>query len=94
MIGLLQVCDNFPDGSEKSNPELVIKEAEDDQRLILQMKQAGVSSNIQKQPLVLLKSYCGGQFLSSPLIQIMTILLVIFVIIISLGVRECPIIRL
>ncbi|KAK1430679.1 hypothetical protein QVD17_13604 [Tagetes erecta] len=35
----------------------------------------------------------GGRFMSSPWIQIMSILLVIFVMIISLGVTECPVFR-
>ncbi|KAL8196323.1 hypothetical protein R6Q57_025323 [Mikania cordata] len=56
-----------------------------------QMKVDSFSSQMQMQPLILVKTYCGGRFLSSRWVQIMSILLVIFLMIISLGVTECPV---
>ncbi|GJR58893.1 NTM1-like protein 9 [Tanacetum coccineum] len=76
-----EVCDNFEDSTI---PEGSKETAQgDDQRLRLQLK-----------PLMLVKAYCGGHFLTSPLIQIMSILVVIFVMFISLGIPECPMFRL
>lgn len=54
------------------------------------MGQGNASRRIRLQ-IKRVRAYCGGQFLSSPWIQILSILLVIFVMIISLGVTECPV---
>ncbi|XP_024996545.1 protein NTM1-like 9 isoform X2 [Cynara cardunculus var. scolymus] len=87
-----EVCDDAEDtarsfdGSERINPELVPKHdaKENDQK----------HNRLQMKPLILVRAYCGGRFLSSSLIQIMSIFLVIFVMMISLGVRERPIFHL
>ncbi|XP_076925229.1 NAC domain-containing protein 14-like [Bidens hawaiensis] len=88
-----EVCDNIEDTDISSDWSKESDEG-DNQRSRLQMKQDGFSSRIQMQPLILVKAYCGGQFLHSPWIQIMSIFLVIFVMIISLGVTERPIYNL
>lgn len=82
-----EVCDSIEDNE-------ITCDQGDTQRPRLQMKQDGVSSRIQTQPLILVRAYCGGYSLSSPWIQIMSIFLVILVMIISTGVIECPSFRL
>ncbi|KAF5815851.1 putative transcription factor NAM family [Helianthus annuus] len=85
-----EVCDSIDDTEISSDWSKETDEG-DDQRSRSQMKQDGFSGRIQMQPLVLVKAYRGGRFLRSPWIQVMSIFLVIFVMIISLGVTECPI---
>nr|XP_043628660.1 protein NTM1-like 9 [Erigeron canadensis] len=66
---------------------------EEDDQLPLSEKLQGVVRDLAKgQPLISVRAYYGG-FLRSPLIQIMSIFLVIFVMIISLGVRESSFFR-
>ncbi|KAI3689965.1 hypothetical protein L2E82_47937 [Cichorium intybus] len=97
-----EVCDIGEDtaitskGNKKNNPNHNMKEndQEEDQRLRLQMKNEGVSRQVQIQPLKLVRAYCGGHFLSSSLFQIMSVFVVIFVMVIFLGVAECPIFHL
>ncbi|KAI3804508.1 hypothetical protein L1987_26107 [Smallanthus sonchifolius] len=88
-----EVCDSIEDTDISSDWSKETDEG-DGQRSSLQMKQDGFSSHFQTQPLILVRAYRGGRFLSSPWIQIMSIFLVIFVMIISLGVTECPVFRL
>ncbi|KAL4565336.1 hypothetical protein LXL04_029426 [Taraxacum kok-saghyz] len=84
LLFLLQVCDIGEDTAITSD---VCKHGlkETDQRLRSQSRQ------IQIQPLKLVRAYCGGQFLSSSLFHIMSVLVVILVMVVSLGVAECPI---
>ncbi|CAI9291001.1 unnamed protein product [Lactuca saligna] len=87
-----EVCDTGEDTGITSNASKT--DQGEDQRLRSQKKQEGgvsVISNIQIQPLILVKAYCGGHFLRSSLFKIISVFLVIFLMVISLGVAECPI---
>ncbi|KAK9059381.1 hypothetical protein SSX86_022001 [Deinandra increscens subsp. villosa] len=88
-----EVCDSIEDPEISSDWSKETDES-DNQRSRLHLKQDGFSSHMQMQPLKLVKTYCGGRFLSSRWIQVISILLVIFVMILSLGVTECPVFRL
>lgn len=83
-----EVCDDLEDTARSSDGSEWIN-------LDLAPKHDQKHNRLQMKPLILVRAYCGGRFLSSSMIQIMSsIFLVIFVMMLSLGVREGPIFRL